>query len=148
MYEEAEGETTTTDKGDFGGGGGLKYPPIAHLRVVNSKGEEKNRCNRNSGDGITTTNAVVVLKDDDIALNMGENIIRRFSATCTVDLVENMPVNIGLGFIKLISGCDNESSVLLNGTPLRPRMGELLKPKDAIHFRNSNNNTNRWFGFD
>ncbi len=142
MYEEAEGETTTTDKGDFGGGGGLKHPPIAYLRVVNSTGEQKDKCNSHNGGGITTTN-VVVLKDDDIALNMGENVIRRSSAMCTVDLVENMPVNIGLGFIKLISGGDNESSVLLNGTSLRPRMGELLKPKDVIRFRDSINNTNR-----
>ncbi len=147
MYKEVEGETATADKRrGFGGSGErLNHPLIAYLRVVNSKGEEKNKYTIHSnGGGITTTNDVV-LKDDDIALNMGENVIRRFSTTFTVDIVENIPVNIGLGFIKLISTDDNNKStvVLLNGTPLRPRMGELLKPKDVIYFHNSNTNSNR-----
>ncbi len=126
MYEEAEDETA--DNGSCFGGG-VRQQPIAHLRVVISreqgKKEEKNRCSSENID----------LKDN-IALSIGENVICRFGSMCSVDLVENMPVNAGLGFIKLISGGNDESSVFLNGIPLHPRVAELLSPKDVIRFGN------------
>ncbi len=131
MYLEVEDETP--DNGSCSDGGVRRS--IAYLRVVISsdgqvnKEEEKNRCGSDNIDD---------LKDDDhIALSIGENVIRRFGATCLVDLVKSMPVNAGLGFIKLISAGNAESSVLLNRTPLQPRMAELLSPNDVIRFRNS-----------
>ncbi len=127
MYEEVENETT--DKGGFDGE--LRQPSIAYLRVVNSRRQGKNEVKN------TSNGARVNIDLKDIALNIGENMICRFGTMCSVDLVENMPVNAGLGFIKLISG---DESVLLNGTPLRPRMGKLLSPKDVIHFGSNN----RW----